>query len=73
MLLLRGGLQEQHRLSKVEAAEGFQDPADTLQEEARREVVRVQEVREAVCGERGLEDAREELWEALVLHLWLRF
>ncbi|KAH6771381.1 hypothetical protein C2S52_016184 [Perilla frutescens var. hirtella] len=72
VLLLRGGVQEQHRASAVEAAEGFPDAADSLQAEARHEAVRLPEMREAVRRARRLADAREELREAVVLHLRLR-
>ena len=63
-------MQKQHKLSKVKATEGFQDPQNTLQEEAWREAIRVQEVSQAICSKRRLENTREELWETLVLRLW---
>ncbi|KAK9934810.1 hypothetical protein M0R45_021939 [Rubus argutus] len=43
-------MQEQHRSSEVAAAQGLQDSADALQEEAWH-AFRVPEMRQAVCGE----------------------
>ena len=71
LLLLCGGLQEQHRPSEIEAVEGFSDTADTLQAKARSEAIWMPEMWEAICSARRLEDSREELWEAVVLHLWV--
>nr|GMD15273.1 zinc finger protein WIP6 [Ipomoea batatas] len=48
MFLLRGGVQEQHPPRKGEAPEGLQDTANSLQEEARREAVRVPQVRQGL-------------------------
>jgi len=72
MLLLRAGLQEQHKPSEGEAIEGLQNPPNALQKEARHKAVYVQKMWENICSERWLEDSREELWEVVVLHLWLR-
>nr|GMD35116.1 zinc finger protein WIP6-like [Ipomoea batatas] len=72
VLLLRGGVQEQHPPREGEAPEGLQDAANSLQAEARGEAVRVPQVREGLRGARRLEDAREELRAPLVLRLRLR-
>lgn len=73
VLLLCWGVQEQHRASKVKATERFQDPSDTLQEKARNQALRLPEMWETIRRPGGLEDSREELREALVLHLWVWF
>ena len=71
LLLLRPGVQEQHRPPPGEAPQGLQDPSDSLQEEARHQALHVPQVRQGLRREGGLEDSREELRQALVLHLRL--
>lgn len=73
MLLLLRGMQEQHKPPENQAAEGLPHPPDALQAEARGEAVRVPEVRQVLRGERGLEDAREELREDVVLRVRVGF
>ena len=73
VLLLRAGMQEQHRPPEVEAAQGLQDPSNPLQEEAWDQAVHVPQVREGFRGAGRLANPREELRQAMVLHLWLRF
>lgn len=71
LLLLRPGVQEQHRPSAVEASQGLPHAADPLQAQARGQAICVPQVRQGVRGARGLAHPREELWQALVLHMWV--
>ena len=73
VLLLRAGVPQQHRPPAREAAQGLPHAADALQAQARHQALHVPQVREGLRGAGRLEDAREELRQALVLHLWLRF
>lgn len=73
VLLLRAGVQEQHKPPARQAPEGLPNPPDALQAQARREALRVQEMREELRSERRLADAREELREAVVLHVRIGF
>ncbi|KAL0370371.1 UNVERIFIED_CONTAM: Zinc finger protein WIP5 [Sesamum angustifolium] len=57
MLLLRTRVQEQHRLPKSQTPQRLPNPSNPLQEKARDKAVRVQEVREGICGEGRLENA----------------
>ncbi|THU58156.1 hypothetical protein C4D60_Mb03t11200 [Musa balbisiana] len=72
VLLLRARVQEQHRPPEVEAAQGLPDPANSLQAEARDQAVHVPEMRQGFRGARRLAHPREELRQAVVLHLRLR-
>ena len=72
VLLLRPGVPEQHRPPPVEAPERLQDTPDALQAEARHQALHVPQVRQGLRREGGLADPREELRQAVVLHLWLR-
>ncbi|KAJ8641810.1 hypothetical protein MRB53_018504 [Persea americana] len=44
-----------------------------LQTKARGQALRLPKVWKGLCGSRRLAHPREELWEAVVLHLWVRF
>ncbi|KAL0425599.1 UNVERIFIED_CONTAM: hypothetical protein Sradi_1094700 [Sesamum radiatum] len=56
VLLLRGGLQAQHRAPESQTPQRLQNPTDALQEEARRQALHVQEMRQALRRQGRLEN-----------------
>ncbi|KAK8921122.1 hypothetical protein KSP39_PZI020875 [Platanthera zijinensis] len=74
LLLLLHWLQQPHQPSPSEAIEGLQNSADSLQEKAWSEAaIRLHQMQKAVRRQRRLEDAREELRQAVALLLRLSF
>lgn len=73
MLLLCPGLQEQHQPPTSETTQRLPNSPNSLQAQARHEALQLQEMWEDFRRQRGLENAREELRQAVVLHLRIGF